>query len=270
MRWEEGVAALLCAVLPAGCGTDDAGGGSGPEVVSGVAAATAADRFAALRAAATAPGAPAEWASALARVPDADPATAVTRTIGDDFRWTEYAGAAGRNGPGLLVAERRAGPAASFTLAAIAALPSLRLLDGLEPLAAGDFPDGALRRLVMVLDGLLRSVFAGGALPPEEFLSVEGPPLRGGDWAPFLTARVPAGVARTASITSFAVRARAEFALLAVVRVDWIDAPLDAAATATPAAPDGRDCLVLYRPQNPGVGGTAWGVAWMLEIRGDD
>ncbi len=263
-------AALLFGAMASGCGADEGGGGGRPEVLSGVEGSDVAGRWAAMRAAATEFGAPAEWARAIARVPAPDLATAITRTLGDNFRWTEFAGGAGRTGPGLLVAERCAGPGAPFTLAAVAVLPSLLLLDGLAPLAAGEFPDGQLRRLVMVLDGMLRSVFAGGGLLPDEFLSVEGPPLHGGDWAPFLSARLPEAVARTASITSFAVRARAEFALLAAVRIDWIDTPLDETATAPPAMTDGRDCLVLYRPQNPGVGGTAWGVAWVVEIRGGD
>jgi hypothetical protein len=263
-------AALLGAAIASGCGKDAASGSSGPEVLSEDAASDAALRWMALRAAATESGAPAAWARALSRLPEPDVEMAITRTLGDDFRWTEFAGAAGRAGPGLLLAERSVGGGTPFTVAAIAAVPSLQLFDGLEPLAAGAFPDGQLRRLVLLLDGLLRSVLAGGSLPPEEFLSVEGPPLRGGDWAPFLTAPLRDGVARTASITSFTVRARAEYALLAAVRIDWIDAPLDDATPAPPDEQDGRDCLVLYRPQSPGVGGTAWGVAWVVEIRGDE
>lgn len=255
-----GAVAWLALLLTGGCGE------APPPARAGADEAPLAELQRALAAA----SAPAAWRAAAERVGTIDPQAITVLELDQDFRLLQCPGRAGRAGNGLVAALRRPAAGAPFAPTGVAVLPALKLLDALVPIAADEFPDAALRRLVLLLDGLLRAALTGGSPPVEEFLSVEGPPWRGGEWAPFLTASIPDDVLRTASIASFAVRARAEFALLAAARIDLLDEPLDpdsgAASTALATPPRSQECLVLYRPLHPGIGGTAWGVAWVMEV----
>ena len=258
-------AALLLAVV--GCSeSEDSPGGTPVGATAGAAAsALPPSPLAAVRARIAAGRAPAAWQPAVESGGAFDPTTATTLVLEQDFELFELPGAAGRGERGLVVALRRLTAGQPLEPVAVASLPALTLLDELAPLASAEFPVAMTRRLVLLLDGLLRAALAGGQPPVDDFISVEGPPWRGGGWAPFLTERLPDEF-RTASVRSFAVRAKARFALLAAVSIDLIDTPMaDAEVGGVGDEPSGRDCLVLYRTLAPSVSGTAWGVAWIFE-----
>ncbi|MBL8840605.1 MAG: hypothetical protein JNL90_03640 [Planctomycetes bacterium] len=170
-------------------------------------------------------------------------------------------GAAGREGECVVVALRREAATEPWRAAAIATLPSATLFGGLAPIE-GEFAASTTRRLVLLLDGLLRTAFTepGGDLA--EFVSADAAPF--GErpaWPRFLCglarSGAPSGAPITASIATFAVRAQSRAALLAAARIERL---ADGAPT------QGSECLVLYRPLSPRISGTAWGVAWVMEV----
>jgi len=208
------------------------------------------------------------WPRLSARVGTLDFAAALRLPLDASLELLEVPAASGRAAPGVVVALRRERATAPLRPVAVAALPELTLLDGLEPVSE-EFPTTKTRRLVVLLDGLLRSSLGGGGPPPREFTSEEGPPLDGGDWPAFVTEPPPEGRARTASIATFEVRAQAPFALLAAARLSFVDLALDDELGVVPGLVEPArelDCLVLFRPLAPTVAGTAWGVAWIMEV----
>ncbi len=178
-------------------------------------------------------------------------------------------GARGRNDESLVVVMRRAELTTAWQPAAVASVPALTLFDGLAPVD-GDFPASTMRRLVLLLDGLLRAALTERRSDLAEFVSADAPPwgLRA-SWPPILAAPRD-GRSVTASIATFTVRAQARSALLAAARIDrfettdpsQVGAPVD--ATLTP--PLRSECLILYRPLSPRVSGTAWGVAMIFVV----
>ena len=208
------------------------------------------------------------WPRISARVGTLDFAAAQRLPLAASFELLEVPAASGRAAPGVVVALRRERDGAPFRAVAVAALPELTLLDGLEP-TSGEVPATKARRLIVLLDGLLRSLLAGGGPPPQEFVSEEGPPLDGGDWPAFVTEPPPEGRARSVSIVTFELRAEAPFALLAAARLSFVDLAIDDELGLVPGAVEPArevDCVVLFRPLAPTVAGTAWGVAWIMEV----
>jgi hypothetical protein len=208
------------------------------------------------------------WPRISARVGTLDFAAAQRVALDANLEVVEVPAVAGRAAAGVVVALRREGGTAPLRPVAVAALPELTLLDGLVP-TSEEFPTTKARRLIVLLDGLLRSLQGGGGPPPQEFTSEEGPPLDGGDWPAFVTEPPPEGRARSVSIATFEVLAQAPFALLAATRLSFVDLAIDDELGIVPGLVEPAreiDCLVLFRPLAPTVAGTTWGVAWIMEV----